>query len=85
MDQIEKYSSAHRLVQNLKYEVSRSEKDAQGEVKGLFKKLSSWMEEAQRQFYSTINSHAQSMNKGLNDLSGEICDLETNSVWGTFP
>ena len=77
MDQIAKYSSAHRLLQNLKYEVSRSEKDAQGEVRGLFKKLSSWMEEAQRQFSSTINSHAQSMNKGLNDLSGEICDLET--------
>ena len=77
MDHIAKHSSANKLVQNLKYEVNKSQKDSQGEVGDMFKKLSSWMEETQRQFSNSINSYAQSMGEELNDLAEEICDLET--------
>ena len=77
MDQIAKYSSANKLIQNLKYEVGRGKKDGQGEVGDMFKKLSSWLEDRQTQFYSTLQSSALSMTEGLNELSKEISDLET--------
>ena len=49
----------------------------QSEVRHLLEKLSSWREESNRQFSNIIDSHTQNINKGVNDLAEEVCDLRT--------
>ena len=60
-------SSTLRLIENLKYEVKRGKKDCQSEAIALFKKI-----------FEAIDSHTDtpSVNKGLNDLSLEVCGLQ---------
>ena len=77
MDRTVKYSSANRLIQNLRNQVSISRKESESEVIDLFNKLSSWMEASQRKFSSTIDNHALSIDKGLSELNETICSLET--------
>ena len=47
----------------------------QSEVKHLLEKLISWREESNRQFSDIIDSHTSNINKGINDLAEEVCDL----------
>ena len=54
----------------------RKEK-CQSEVRHLLEKLSSWREESNRQFSNIIDSHTQNIDKGVNDLAEEVCDLRT--------
>ena len=77
MDQIEQNSTAQGLIRSLKNEVSRGKKDSDGEVKDMFKKLNSWIEDSQTQIFSTINAHALGMNRDLEELNETICDLDT--------
>ena len=59
------------------YRLSKSKRCCQREVRDLLQQLSSWREESNRQFSNIIDSHTSSINKGINDLSEEVCDLRT--------
>ena len=50
--------------------------DSQIEVRNLFDKLRSWREESQKEFSSIIINHSSSINKGVNSLVEEVCDLK---------
>ena len=59
------------------FQMGRSKEECQSEVRDLLEKLSSWREQSNRQFSNIIDSHTSSINKGINDLSEEVCDLRT--------
>ena len=61
----------------MKYQVSKGLNDTQSEVRNLFKKLSSWKEESQRELSDIINGCTYNINKGIKDLVEEVCDLKT--------
>ena len=42
----------------------------------MFSKFRSFREDTQRQFSSFINAHSERINKGLNDLVDEVCQLQ---------
>ena len=50
--------------------------DCQGEARHVFEKLALFREESNQQFYDIINSHSNSINKGINDLVAEVFDLQ---------
>ena len=52
-------------------------KIAQGKAKDLFSKFSSFREETHKQFSTFINAHSENINKGLNSLVEEVCQLQT--------
>ena len=54
-----------------------SEEKCQSEVKYLLEKLSSWKEEINEQLSNIIDSHASNINKGINDMAEEVCDLRS--------
>ena len=55
----------------------QSKEECQSEVKYLLEKLSSWKEETNKQLSNIINSHTSNINKSVNDLADEVCNLQT--------
>ena len=68
MGETENNSSALGLIKNLKDDVTKNKKNCQSEAIDLFKKI-----------LKAIDAHTdtQRVNKGLDDLAVEVCDLET--------
>ena len=58
--------------QNLKREML---KNSYNEVRAFFMKLSSWKEESQRQLSYIMEQHSGSIDKVINDLVDEVCNL----------
>ena len=56
--------------------MGNSHRDSQSEVRDLFSKLDSWMEESQRQFCTIINSHIRSITMSVDDLVEEVGRLK---------
>ena len=56
--------------------MGKSHEDSQRDVRDLFSKLSSWMEESQRQFSNLIDSNNRSITNGVNDLVEEVKKLQ---------
>ena len=60
------------------YQVGKSKRYwCHTEVRDLLEKLRSWREESNRQLSNIIDSHTNSISKGINDLAEEICDLQS--------
>ena len=55
----------------------QSKEECQSEVKYLLEKLSLWKEETNKQLSNIINSHTSNINKSVNDLADEVCNLQT--------
>ena len=66
----ESHGDVRDLFSELKSWMKQSDncKVPQSEVRDLFSELNSWMEESQRKFSTIINSHSNSITKGVNDL-----------------
>ena len=56
--------------------MGKSYEDSQREVRDLFSKLNSWMEESQSQFSSLITSNNGIITKGVDDLVQEVRKLQ---------
>ena len=56
--------------------LNQNRKHCRTEVGSLFKKLSSWREESQREYANIIGSHSISIDECINDLEEEVSDLE---------
>ena len=56
--------------------MGKSHEDSQREVRELFSKLSSWMEESHRQFSTLITSNNEIITKGVDDLVEEVMTLQ---------
>ena len=56
----------------------KSQKIIQSEVNNLFKKFRYLRDEIQKQFSSVINSHSESINKGINELVEEVDQLKAH-------
>ena len=61
----------------IKYQVSKGLDDTQSEVRDLFKKLTSFKEESQRQLSDIINGCTYNISEGIKNLVEEVCDLKT--------
>ena len=50
--------------------------DISNELREMFQPFESWRDESQRQFSNIIESHKNKINKRINDLVEEVCDLQ---------
>ena len=64
------------LIQYLQHEVKKRQKEDADELKQMFKKLSSWMDDSLGQLLDSINDNTQSIDKRLNVLTEEVGTLE---------
>ena len=69
--------SNHIVTHDSEHQVLKSPKDCHNEVRNLFRKLSSWREDSQREFANIINPYSNSIRMAINELYGEICVLQT--------
>ena len=78
MDDIERISDAKNngpKTLNSGQRMIENQKDLQCEVGNFFKKLILWREESQKQFFTIVNSHGNSINEAMNNLLKEVSDL----------
>ena len=52
--------------------------DCQSEVRVVFEKLDLWKEDSQKQFSNIIDSHSNSLTKGVNDLVIKVSNLQND-------
>ena len=50
--------------------------NSQQQVRDFFKKLMLWRDESQKQFFTIVNSHSDSINEAINNLVEEVSDLQ---------
>ena len=72
MDQNRVFSSNRSQAQPL---TKKSQNPCHTEIRDLFKKLKSWREESNRQFYNIMNSHSRNIDNGFRDLESELSDM----------
>ena len=73
-------NSSNRSHTQLLKPMKESQRACQTETEDLFKTLMSWREESNRQFYSIISSHSRSIKNGIQELIGEVGDLQAELI-----
>ena len=76
MNEDAKQLATASLIQYLQHEVKKRQKEDADELKQMFKKLSSWMDDSLGQLLDSINDNTQSIDKRLNVLTEEVGTLE---------
>ena len=67
--------SVERLASN-RASSHKDKKDSRMEVMSLFTTLHLWTEESQKEFSNIVNSHRSSINEAIDDLVGEVSELQ---------